>query len=845
MSWQRDDEPSVLECYWSRPAQTVAAALATTLEGLTSEEAVARLRRTGPNELREHRTLTSMTALLRQLQSPLLLLLVIAAVLAGATGEWVDSALVLVIVVLTVAIGWSREYRAAVLATGLRARVKTRARVLREGREELIATDEIVAGDVVRLAAGSLVPADGVLIEASDLFVNEAALTGESFPVEKRPGAVAAGAPIAARRNCVFLGTNVRAGSGLMLVVRTAPASEYGAIARRLMRHPPETEFDRGIRHFGYLLSTAMLVMVTLVFVGHVLRDRPPTETLLFAVALAVGLSPELLPAVLSVNLARAAGNMAERGVLVRRLNAIENLGSLDVLCTDKTGTITEGVVSVEGAYGCTGERSATVFELAARNAALSTGIADPLNEALVTARVPTDERIRKIAEIPFDAVRRRASVVYERQDRTRELVTKGAMRHMLDSCECTGDGAVLDGAARQRFESLHAAWSRDGIRVLAVARRTVPAQAAYSRDDERGMTFEGFVTFVDRPKAGVADAIAALAARGVNVKIITGDNLLVAQHVAAGVGLHVRQSLTGRDLNIMADAALWRRAETVDVFAEVDPHQKERIILALKKTGHVVGFLGDGVNDAPAMHAADTSLAVEQAVDVARETADFVLLERGLDVIRRGIDAGRETFANTLKYILITTSANLGNMISMAAASFFLPFLPLTAGQVLLNNFLSDVPAVGLATDRVDRDMLDRPRRWNVRFIGRHMVTFGAISSAFDLLTFVLLLMVFRAGEASFQTGWFVESLLTELFVALVLRTRGPLLASRPGPLLLWSTVGLVAVAVTLPMTRWFGLVPIPPAIMGTLVLVTALYVVATETMKRRFYRQADASAW
>ena len=558
-----------------------------------------------------------------------------------------------------------------------------------------------------------------------------------------------------------------------------------------------------------------------------------------------MGLSPELLPAILSVNLARAAATMADRGVLVKRLAAIENLGSMDILCTDKTGTITEGIVQLDGAYNCRAEPAERVLELAARNAALSTGVSNPLNEALLTGHVPDLTGTTKVAEIPFDHVRRRASVVVTDTAGARMLITKGAFRQTALVCDRTDTEQPLDSVALDRLERYYTAWSGKGIRVLAVAARPIERKDTYSRDDEQGMTFLGFVTFVDHAKVGVNQAIRALSVLGVAVKVITGDNVLVARHIAEQVGMPVRLALTGRDLNTMHDDALWHAAEHTDLFAEVDPHQKERIILALKRTGHVVGFLGDGVNDAPAMHAADTSLAVDQAIDVARETADFVLLERGLDVIRRGIEAGRETFANTLKYVLITTSANLGNMVSMAAASFVLPYLPLLAGQVLLNNFLSDVPAAGLANDRVDRELVDRPRRWDMTFIARHMVTFGLVSSAFDLLTFAALLLVFRAGEATFRTAWFVESLLTELVVALVVRTRRPFLGSRPGGVLLWSTIALIVVALWLPSAGLFGFVPLPGTLLWTLVGITLLYVLATEATKRHFYRQPRAASW
>jgi Mg2+-importing ATPase len=837
-------QPGPNDAFWSIDAAALLRRLESAPDGLTADEAARRLERYGPNELHEETDHSSLGLLWRQIRSPLILLLVFAAVASGVSGEWLDATIVMTIVAVTAAIGFWQEHTAQSAAAALRMRLRARCTVLRDRRPEQIPIDEVVPGDVALLSAGSLVPGDGMLLDATDFFVNQAVLTGESFPVQKQPAPpIDARASIAERTSCVFLGSNVRSGAATCLVVATGRATEFGAIAHRLSLRAPETEFDRGIRRFGFLLTTAMLVMVLLVFVAHVFRGRAAGDTLLFAVALAVGLSPELLPAILSINLARGAQRMARRGVLVRRLNAIENLGSMNVLCTDKTGTLTEGVVRVEGAYDDAGNPSDRVLDLAACNAALETGIASPLDGAIVAARPIDPAHITKIAELPFDFVRKRVTVVI-RGDRAAELVTKGAFHHVIDACASLPDGAVLDDTVRERLTGLYDSWSRNGIRVLAVATRSVPLARTLTREDERDLTFEGFVTFLDQPKAGVAEAIRELSDLGVAIKIITGDNRLVAEHIAALVGLPSQATLTGRELDEMHDDALWRAAERTTLFAEVDPNQKERIIRALRMSGHVVGFLGDGVNDAPAMHAADTSLSVEQAVDVAKAAADFVLLERGLDVIRRGIDEGRVTFANTLKYILITTSANLGNMVSMALASLFLPFLPLTPGQILLNNFVSDIPAVGIAGDTVDEELVSRPRRWQVGFIGRYMTTFGILSSAFDFLTFAALLQVFRAIPAVFQTAWFIESLLTELAVALVMRTRRPFFRSRPGRLLLTVTLILVPIALAtpyLPGAPLFGFVPLPAPIVVTIVAITGAYVIATEWLKLWFYGRHD----
>ncbi len=830
--------------YWSLPAADVVARLSSTPVGLSSLEAAGRLPSVGRNAIGEFEGFTRLGVAWNQLKSPLLLLLVFAAIASVATGEWIDALIVIAIVLASAGIGYSREYRAQTAAAELRAQVQVHTQVLRDGVPRSVPLTEVVPGDVTLLSAGSVVPADSLLLEATDCFVNEAVLTGESFPVQKQPGTVDVAAPLVRRHNCLHLGTSVRSGSARCLVVATGEDTAFGAIAHRLRLRPPETEFDRGIRHFGYLLTSAMTVMTVVVLVVNLLLGRPLVETLLFSIALAVGLSPELLPAILSVNLARGARHMAAHGVLVRRLNAIENLGSMDVLCTDKTGTLTEGVVQLDGAWEVAGTPSAAVLEIAAINAALQAGLVNPLDEAIQKAHQPELDGIEKIAEIPYDFVRKRLSVIV-RQDAGTRLLMKGAVEAVLSVCANQPDGRPLDDQVRARLRERAATWNNQGIRVLAVATREMPAQAGYGRDDESGLTFAGYLTFLDRPKAGIRDTLLELGQLGVAVKIITGDSAAVAQHVATSVGLHAGRMLTGLQLDELHDDALWHAAEQTVVFAEVDPNQKERIIVALKKTGHVVGFLGDGINDAPAMHAADTSLSVEGAADVAREAADFVLLERNLGVIRRGIEEGRRTFANTLKYILTTTSANLGNMISMAVASLFLPFLPLLAGQILLNNFLSDVPAVGLAGDSVDAELVDRPRRWDMRFLGRFMVEFGCLSSLFDFLTFGLLLWVFAAPPDLFRTGWFVESLLTELVIALVVRTQRPFWRSRPGNALFWSSIGVMALTFAIPYLPYASLLdftPLPAGVMLSLVAIAAVYVGGTEVLKASFYRRHGA---
>lgn len=787
--------------------------------GLTDEEAARRLEQFGPNELRRGHVASRARVLWRQVRSPLVLLLVFAAIASAFSGEWVDASIVGAILAASIGIGYRREYRADTAIAAMLDRVRITADVMRDGARRTIPLREVVPGDVVLLAAGSIVPADGTILDATELHVDDSVLTGESLPVAKRDGRVQ-------------FGTNVRSGTARVLAEATGMRTAYGAIASRLAARAPETEFERGLRRFGLLLLAAMLVMVVLVFAVNVFLGRPPVDTLLFAIALAVGLSPELLPAIIGVNLARAAQSLAEDGLLVRRLEAVENLGAMQVLCTDKTGTLTEGVVRVDGAVAPGGAADARVLALAATNATLQDGLPNPIDAALLAEHVELGD-IEKLAEVPYDFMRKRLSVVVARGGR-REIITKGAVAQVLEVC------TEVD---RDAIEARYQQWSAAGIRVLAVATRTLAEDEPLGIGAEHDLELAGFVLLRDRPKADAARAIAELSGLGVRVKMITGDNRFVARHVASEVGISAARVLVGADLRQLTDLALVRAAADADVFAEVDPNQKERILRALRRGGAVVGFFGDGVNDAPAMHAADVALSVESAADVAKSTADLVLTRRGLDVIRRGVAEGRRTFANTLKYILTTTSANLGNMVSMAVVSLVLPFLPLTAGQVLLNNFLSDIPAVGIASDRVDPELVAQPRRWDTRFIRRFMLEFGLLSSAFDALTFVVLVVGFGAGVELFRTGWFVESLFTELVIALVVRTRRPAWRSRPGGVLVWTTVAVTAVAFALPFVPHVGVlgfVPAPPGLMLAIVGITVAYVIASELAKSWFYRSA-----
>ncbi len=848
-----DEVPDVR--YWCQDAATIATALGAGTGGLTSDQAAVKLVATGPNSVEDAPRLSTLRLLLRQFESPLVQILAFAAAVSLLLQQWVDAGIILAIVLGSSLLSFFQEYRASSAVGALKLRLALTARVLRNGVEQVLPVTKIVPGDVVLLSAGNLIPADGLLIEAQDFLVSEASMTGESFPVEKRPGIVAADAALAERTNTVFLGASVRSGSARVLVVSTGRRTEFGAIAARLRARPPETDFARGVRQFGYLLIRVMVVIVLFVLTVNLMLDRPVIESLLFAAALAVGLSPELLPAIISVTLSAGARAMGKRGVIVRRLDAIENLGSMNILCTDKTGTLTEGTLVLSEALDAGNRPSDEVSRLAYVNAAFETGIENPLDTAIVAAGDRaglTTGGLTKIDEIPYDFVRRRLTIVVAEEDATGQhlIVTKGAFANVLDSCsrfERDGAELALDDGVRAEFEAVFKAKGKQGFRVLALATRRVAAQPDYDREDEHDMVFRGFLVFLDPPKPEAQKTIQDLARLGIAIKVISGDNRHVTAHMAEAVGLDAKSMLTGEELAGMKDEALWHLAPRTDLFVEIDPQQKERIVRALQRTGNAVGYLGDGINDAPALHAADVGISVSEAVDVARESADIILLRRDLDVLRLGVEDGRRTFANTLKYISITTSANFGNMISMALVTPLLPFLPLAAKQILLNNFLSDLPSLAIASDRVDPERVFNPQRWNVKNIQRFMIVFGLISSVFDLLTFGLLLYVFHAGQAVFQTSWFMISLLTEFAVILVLRTRKPSFRSRPSRLLLWSTLALAAATFAIPFlggaSALFDFVPLSATELSAIVIIVGAYTVATEIAKLWFFRHERAA--
>lgn len=840
---------------WGAPAAELLARLKTDPTGLTTAEATARLRQYGPNDAATVRRVPRWLRFLNRFRNPLVIILLAASALSAAAGDIASFVIVVTIIGISLTLDFVQESRAEDAVEALRRSVAIRARARRDGAGIEIPVDQLVPGDIVELGAGDLIPADARILESRDLYLNQALLTGEPYPVEKQAAdSLAATADFASATNALFAGTSVISGSAVAVIARTGKATALGALATSLAEKPPATAFELGVRRFGMLILRIAVLMVLFVLVVNISFHRPVLESLLFALALAVGLTPELLPMVLTVTLARAAVELARRKVIVKRLSAIHDVGAMDILCTDKTGTLTEAKIGLIGVIDGFGQPSPRAFAYAYLNSHFESGLKSPLDQA-ITATPPAAPDFpdlaewRKVDEVPFDFERRRVSVLAE-NTKERRIIVKGAPEELLKLCShyatAAGEERSLDAAALATITATLDGLSADGKRSLAVATRRVPADhLSAATADETDLIFAGFAVFLDPPKASAAETIRTLAAAGVEVKVLTGDGEKVSRYVFAQLGLTVTGALTGEDLNHLSQEALLAQLPKTNLFCRVNPQQKLRVLLALKRLGHVVGYMGDGINDAPALHAADIGISVDGAADVAREAADLILLEHDLSVVRQAIIAGRRTVQNVAKYILMGSSSNFGNMFSMAGAALILPFLPMLPIQVLLNNLIYDMSQTTIPFDQVDDEAIAQPTRWDIRFIERFMLVFGPLSSLFDFITFYALFHIFAAGEALFQTGWFVESLATQILVVFAIRTRKPLFRSRPHLWLTGTALGLTALALILPFTplgTWFGFVPLPPLFFAFLAATVIAYLALVEIAKHWFYRHFDS---
>lgn len=829
--------------FWSMTAEDLLQQLDTSAEGLSPAQVVAR----SPKEKGSTTPPLIKDLLLfgAQFKSPLSLLLIFALIVSAALGEFTNAVITFAILFISGLLGFIQERKAGRATEQLKTLLQTRSQVRRNNVISVIPLANVVKGDIVILKAGDIIPADGLILQSQDLYVNESVLTGESFPAEKKQGQCSADTPILERQNAVFKGTSVISGIAEIIAVETGDASELGKIETEIGELERENAFEKGISRFGYMLMRVALTMAFIILIINIFLGRPAIDSLLFALALSVGLAPEMLPTIVTITLSAGAKRLAEKKVIVKKLASIQNLGAIDVLCSDKTGTLTEGEVVVHSFLPVDGTSDELIKTYAYLNAAFESGYPNPMDDAIRKLSVDAHEYV-KTDEVPYDFIRKRLSIVVAIGEK-HIMITKGALKNVLEVCSRIHNGNSAPLKTSDHIEEIQKqfeACSANGFRTVGVAYKDVTGDPLINKDDECEMIFLGFILLFDPPKTGILDVINDLRKKQVALKIITGDNALIAENIGKQIGLTGQRILSGRELHGMSDDALVGRVDDIDIFSETEPAQKERIIRALQKKGHVVGYIGDGINDASALKMADVGISVSNAVDVAKESADLILLEKTLNVLDAGITEGRKTYLNTLKYILITISANFGNMFSMAGASVFLPYLPLLPAQILLTNITSDIPALSIATDNVDDELLAKPRKWDLKLIRRFMIVFGLESSIFDFITFGTLFYFFQAKMELFQTGWFVESVITEILILLIIRTRRTFYKSRPGKALFYSSIAMVALIILtpyLPFTQTLGFIPLPLPVLLSMLAIAAVYGWVGEITKKILFRKMN----
>lgn len=874
------------EQYWNISNQSLLNMLNTSNNGLSSSEADERLSKYGYNIITTPRKKhSSFSLFISQLKNPIIVIFIATVILTLILKEVEDASIILSIIVVSSFLGFWQEKNASDAIDKLLSMIKIKSKVLRNETIEDIPIEHIVPGDIVILKSGDKIPADCRILESKDLFVNESTLTGETYPTEKQDSVLSKDTPLRNRTNSLFMGTFVVSGTAKALVIHTGRKTQLGTISNRLGIRQ-ETEFQKGIKRFGYFLVEITLLLVISILVINVYFGRPVLESFLFSLALAIGLTPQLLPAIISVNLSHGAKRMVKEKVIVKKLESIENLGSMNILCTDKTGTITTGELKVHSSLDINGNSNEKVFLYAYLNAVFETGFENPIDKSIKDYKKLDIHNYSKIDEIPYDFIRKRLSIaVLNHNDDSLPtisksnhiLITKGAVPNILDICSFAelSDGKIEDISSLKNKITLNFKELGDtGFRVIGIAYKflkdqekekkptttketiqsslnisknsintnpdTVHIKYIINKNDESNMIFLGFVLFFDPLKVEITEALKSIQNRGISIKIITGDNRYVSKHVSKQIGLTESAIMIGEDMHHMSANSLTQKVKSIDIFAEIEPNQKEQIILALRNAGYVVGYMGDGINDAAALHAADASISVDTATDIVKEAADFVLLEKDLRVLAKGIDEGRRTFFNTLKYIFMATSANFGNMFSMAGASLFLSFLPLLPKQVLLVNLLTDVPEMTISTDNVDKEMIEKPRKWNIKFIQKFMLYFGLLSTLFDYITFIILLVVLNSSIEQFRTMWFIESVISAASIVLVIRTRDKFYKNRPSKYLIIFTLVIIALVIIVPYTiigKIFGFVSPPPIYLIIIGGIVLAYIFTAEIVKKKFY--------
>ena len=838
--------------FWSYDLNDILRQLNTGKDGLSSREAEGRIDKYGQNILEERKSSSNIEMFINQFKNPIIIILIFAAVLSIFLKDYSDGIIILIIIMISAFLSYNHESKANNAVKKLLSSVSVKSSVLRDGKFEEIDNAMLTVGDIINVKTGDMIPADCLIIEENSLSMDESSLTGETFPVEKNPQRISADTALSNRKNSLWMGTHVISGSGKAVIVNLAKDSEFGKITASLDEKDSDTDFEKGIRDFGNLILHVTTLLIGLIFVFNIILDKPFLESFMFALALSVGLTPQMLPAIISVNLSQGAKRMSEQGVIVKKLNAIENFGSMTVMCSDKTGTITQGKVKLDAALDCNGKKSDNICKLAAINSYFQEGYANPIDKAILDANTNDFSKYEKLFEIPYSFEFKLLSVMV-RTDRDFSgrniMVTKGALTNVLDVCKTYESSDKTGGGieeVKSRILDLFDKYSSQGYRVLGLAYKFIEDGTDIQKQKAEDMVFAGLLLFIDPLKDDIKDVVAEMNRLGVSLKMITGDNHLIAKNIGSQIGLDPEKVLLGEDLDSYSLSQLNKKVLDIDIFAEISPNQKEKIIMAYKQAGEIVGYMGDGINDSPAIKQADVGVSVNAAADTAKDAASIVLLQNSLKVLISGINEGRRTFINTLKYIFVATSANFGNMFSMAGASLFLNFLPLLPKQILLTNLLTDFPSLQIASDSVDEDWLKRPVKWDMKFIKKFMVLFGITSSVFDYMTFAVLLFIFKADEGLFHTGWMLESIISAMVVMLIVRTARPVLVSKPSNRLLIAIMGVAVVLLAIiynPINSYLGLIDLPIKALLALLGVSFLYALTAEILKKSFYKHNSFS--
>ena len=838
--------------FWTYESKDMLKKLNADENGLSSREAEKRIDKYGQNILEERRSSSNLEMFINQFKNPIIIILIFAAFLSIFLKDYTDGIIILIIIMISSLLSYSHESKANNAVKKLLSSVSVTSSVLRDGKFEEIDNAMLTVGDIIKVKTGDMIPADCLIIEANSLSMDESSLTGETFPVEKNNQKVSADTVLSNRKNSLWMGTHVISGSGRAVIVNLAKDSEFGKITASLGEKDSATDFEKGIKSFGNLILHVTTFLIGLIFVFNIFLNKPFLESFMFALALSVGLTPQMLPAIISVNLSQGAKRMSEQGVIVKKLNAIENFGSMTVMCSDKTGTITQGKVKLDGALDCNGNKSDNIYRLAAINSYFQEGYANPIDSAILDTRTDDFSNYEKLSEIPYSFETKLLSVIV-RTDRNSSvrniMVTKGALTNVLDVCKTYENsdnsvGNIED--VKSQILDMFDKYSSQGYRVLGVAYKLIEDDADVKIQKAEDMIFAGLLLFIDPLKDDIKDVVAEMNRLGVSLKMITGDNHLIAKNIGAQIGLNPGKILLGDELDSYSISQLNKKVLDIDIFAEISPNQKEKIIMAYKQAGEIVGYMGDGINDSPAIKQADVGVSVNTAADTAKDAASIVLLKNSLKVLISGINEGRRTFINTLKYIFIATSANFGNMFSMAGASLFLNFLPLLPKQILLTNLMTDFPSLQIASDSVDEEWLKRPVKWDMKFIKKFMILFGIISSVFDYMTFAVLLFIFKANEETFHTGWMLESIISAMVVMIIVRTARPVFASRPNSKLLIAIVGVAVALLAIiysPINIYLGLISLPIKLLLALLGVSLIYALTAEILKKSFYEHNSFS--